>query len=111
MLTILDPDQVEPVIVGPGCLRRDLPATHGLRAWIVEMEPGAEWPHVDQHDIHGEQVLVLEGVMIEGDRHIGPGSYLNFGSHSSHRPRTETGVRLFGINLTSGAAGAEGGQC
>lgn len=98
MLTVIDPADVEPVIVGPGCIRRDLPNAGGLRAWIVEMEPGAVWPHVDNHDVYGEQVLVLEGEMIEEGRRIGPGSYLNFGPHSSHRPRTETGVRLFGVN-------------
>lgn len=111
MLTILDPDEVEPVLVGPGCVRRDLPATHGLRAWIVEMAPGAEWPHVDRHDAHGEQVLVLDGIMIEGERRVGPGSYLNFGPHSSHRPRTETGVRLFGVNLTDRTGSGAAASC
>lgn len=103
MLTVIDPADVEPVVIGPGCLRRDLPNAGGLRAWIVEMAPGAQWPRIDRHDAYGEQVLVLEGEMIEGDRRIGPGSYLNFGAHSAHQPRTETGVRLFGVNATGGA--------
>jgi uncharacterized cupin superfamily protein len=102
MLTVIDPTSVEPVIVGPGCLRRDLPNAGGLRVWIVEMEPGAEWPHVDVHDAYGEQVLVIDGEIIEGDRRIGPGKFVNFGAHSFHRPRTETGVRLFGVNATGG---------
>lgn len=102
MLTVINPADVEPVIVGPGCLRRDLPNAGGLRVWIVEMAPGAEWPHVDHHDAYGEQVLVIDGEMIEGDRRIGPGSFLNFAANSSHRPRTETGVRLFGVNATGG---------
>lgn len=103
MLTVIDPAEVVPVVVGPGCLRRDLPNAGGLRVWIVEMAPGAEWPLVDQHDAYGEQVLVIEGEMIEGERRIGPGSFLNFAAHSSHRPRTETGVRLFGVNANGGA--------
>ena len=99
------PDEVEPVIVGPGCIRRDLPTCGGLRAWIVEMEAGAQWPHIDQHDQYGEQVLVLSGEMIEGDQVFGPGTYIAFGPHSAHRPRTETGLKLFGVNavpLTQG---------
>lgn len=99
MLTVVDPDHVQPVVVGPGCLRRDLPTAGGLRAWVVDMEPGAEWPHVDQHDEFGEEVFVVSGEMIEGERRVGPGSYLLFGPHSAHRPRTETGVRLFGVNV------------
>lgn len=107
MLTVMDPADVEPTIVGPGCLRRDLPSAAGLRVWIVEMAPGAEWPYVDYHDAHGEQVLVLEGEVIEGERRLGPGSYLNFAAHSSHRPRTDTGVRLFGLNA-NGSSPATG---
>lgn len=100
MLTVIDPAGVEPVVIGAGCLRRDLPNTGGMRVWIVEMAPGAEWPHVDQHDAYGEQVLVIDGELIEGERRIGPGHFLNFGANSSHRPRTDTGVRLFGVNAT-----------
>src|SRR5690349_22724241 len=61
-------ENLSPVQVGPGCLRWNLPATAGVRAWIVDIEPGAQWPHVDQHDGHGEQVWVISGEMIEGDR-------------------------------------------
>lgn len=96
------PQTLSPVIVGPGCIRRDLPTSGGVRAWIVEMEPGATWPAIDHHDGFGEQVLILEGEVIEDGRVYGPGSYLNYGPHSSHQPRTETGVRMFGINVTDG---------
>ena len=88
-----------PVQVGRGCLRYDLPSRPGMRVWIVEMEPGAEWPWVDEHDAMGEDVFVLEGELIEGERSYGPGTYLHFAPHSCHRPRTQIGVRLAGVNL------------
>jgi hypothetical protein len=97
-------DEVPAIEVGPGCLRRDLPAARGMRAWIVEMAPGSEWPHVDRHPT-GEDVYVLEGEMIEGDRRFPAGSWLHFLPGSSHRPRTETGLRLLGFNPLEAADG------
>lgn len=94
-------NDVPPVQVGPGCIRRDLPSRPGVRLWIVDIDPGAEWPHVDVHDVHGEDVLVLSGELIEDGRRFGPGTYLQFSPHSQHRPKTDAGVRLFGFNLVS----------
>ncbi len=93
------PDEVEPLEVGPGCFRRAMPAGPGVRVWVVDMEPGAEWPRIDHHREGGENVYVVSGELIEGERRFGAGSYLNWAPHSAHRPRTETGVRLFGFNL------------
>ena len=90
-------DEVPAVEVGPGCVRRDLPSLASFRAWVVEMTPGSEWPRVDVHDT-GEVFLVLEGEVIEGDRRFGPGTYVLFDRGTVHRPRTESGVRLFGFN-------------
>lgn len=95
----VDVDHVAPIEIGPGCFRRDLPSRDGVRIWIVDMEPGSVWPHVDQHGRHGEDVYVVRGTMIDGGQSFGAGSYLKFAAHSRHRPRTETGVRLFGFNL------------
>lgn len=94
---MLDAGAAPTVVVGPGCLRRDLPGVPGVRTWIVEMAPGSRWPHVDQHDA-GEAYYVLEGEVIEGEARIGAGRYVRFEAGSSHRPRTDTGVRLLGIN-------------
>ena len=100
----IDVDQVALIEVGPGCLRRDLPSREGVRIWVVDMAPGSTWPHVDQHGLHGEDVFVLRGTMIDGGRAFGPGSFLQFAPGSRHQPRTETGVRLFGLNLLEGTA-------
>src|SRR3546814_7377057 len=99
MLALVAAD-VPAIEVGPGCRRRDLPSAAGVRAWIVEMAPGSCWPHVDAHPT-GEDVYVLEGEMIEGEQHYPAGSYLHFLPGSSHRPRTETGLRLFGLDRKS----------
>ena len=99
MFTHLLADSVEPVLVGPGCYRRDLPTIGLVRAWVVDMDPGAEWPHVDRHGATGEEVFVVSGELIEGKSRHPAGSYVLYHADSSHRPRTETGVRLFGFNL------------
>ena len=90
-------DDLPAIEVGPGCLRRDLPSARGLRTWIVDMAAGSQWPHVDVHET-AEEIYVVHGELIENERTFGPGTYLYFEPGSSHRPRTETGVRLFGIN-------------
>lgn len=100
----LSVDEVARIEVGPGCHRRDLPSIAGVRAWIVEMAPGSEWPHVDEHP-GGEGVYVVDGEMIEGDRRFPSGSYLHFAPGSSHRPYTEHGVRLIGWNPQATEAG------
>lgn len=99
MYTDIDPETLPAIAVGPGCTRRDLPAPPGVRVWIVDIAPGAQWPHVDHHGDTGEQIIVLSGELIEGDRRFAAGTYIDFHPRSAHRPRSETGVRLFGINL------------
>lgn len=97
-------DEVPPVEIGPGCLRRDLPSIGGVRVWVVDIAPGNRWPHVDVHEATGEEFFVVSGELIEGERRLGPGTYVLFGPRSEHQPRTETGVRLFGFNLLAESA-------
>ncbi len=92
-------DDIEPIVVGPGCYRRDLPSTGSVRVWVVDMEPNSEWPHIDEHDHHGEEIYVVSGEVIEGENRFAAGTYLFFKPGSNHKPRTEKGVRLFGFNL------------
>ena len=94
-------DDVVSIEVGPGCFRKDLPSPNGVRVWVVDMVPGSEWPYVDEHGETGEQLIVISGEVIEGDERYQAGTYLSFGPGSSHRPRTETGSRLFGFNLVA----------
>jgi anti-sigma factor ChrR (cupin superfamily) len=96
-------DEAPAIEVGPGCSRRDLPSHPGVRVWVVDMAPCSEWPHVDQHDGNGEEFYVVSGEVIEGDRRYQAGTYVSFAPHSRHRPRTETGVRLFGLNVVCGS--------
>jgi len=90
-------DALPAVDVGRGCSRRDLPPVAGVRSWVVDMAPGSTWPRVDDHPT-GEAYLVLAGEVIEGDARFGAGTCVTFAPGSRHRPRTETGVRLFGFN-------------
>jgi ChrR Cupin-like domain len=92
-------DSIERVEKGAGCYRRSLPAVGPVSAWVVDMDPGSEWPYVDHHDEMGEQVYIASGELIEGERRYQAGQYIVFGPNSSHRPRTDTGVRLIGFNL------------
>lgn len=105
----LDIDQVPALEVGEGCLRRDLPAGPGVRVWVVDMAPGAQWPVLDHHET-GEWYYVIHGEVIEGQARHGAGTYVYFAPDSRHRPHTETGVRLIGMNLGDAAFLAAGGS-
>lgn len=97
LLAAVRVDDIEPVVVGAGCFRRDLPSTDDLHVWVVEMEPGSIWPVIDEHET-GEEVYVVSGEIIEGQQRFSAGTYLFYKPGSSHRPRTEKGASLFGIN-------------
>ncbi|RMI38692.1 cupin domain-containing protein [Streptomyces triticirhizae] len=93
-------EDVTPVEIAPGILRRPLPRTPHAAGWLIDFGPGTEWPEVDHHATE-ERYFVLSGEIIDGgDRH-GPGSYVVFAPGSSHRPRSETGGRMLGITVFS----------
>ena len=102
-------ESIEAMVVDAGCLRRELPAPPGARAWLVEMAPGSEWPRVDRHDT-GEACFVLSGEVIEGDARHPAGTQVVFAPGSRHRLRTETGAVLLGFNLEIGAYLGAGGD-
>ncbi len=95
--------EVPPVELGPGVRVRTLPGMPGIRPWVIDLDPGAVWPDLDVHEAYGEAYFVVSGEVVEGDRVHGPGSYVAFGPRTSHRPRTETGARVFGFNYDAPA--------
>jgi mannose-6-phosphate isomerase-like protein (cupin superfamily) len=97
---IVNVDEVEPVEVVPGIVRRRLAATQWARGWMYDFAPGAEWPEVDVHESE-ERYYVVSGEFIDRGRRLGPGSYVVFAPGSTHRPRTETGARMIGISIIS----------
>ncbi|RLU83611.1 anti-sigma factor [Streptomyces griseocarneus] len=98
--TVVRVEEVAPAAVGPGIVRRRLPATEYARGWLIDLAPGSEWPEADVHATE-ERYYVMEGEVIEGDERHGPGTYVVFAPGSSHRPRTETGARLLGTTMTA----------
>jgi hypothetical protein len=84
--------------IAPGIRVRMLPGMPGIRTWVIDLAPGAQWPELDVHDTYGEAYFVVSGEIVEGGHTHGPGTYVAFGARTGHRPRTETGARAFGFN-------------
>ena len=98
-MQVVDVESVAPVEVGPGITRRTLPTTDRARSWVIDFAPGSEWPSVDVHDDE-ERYYVVTGEVVEGDQRFGAGSYVVFAPGSKHRPRSDTGARMLGINVS-----------
>ena len=98
LMTAVQVDDIAPVEVAAGIMRRRLPHTEYARGWLIDFAPGTEWPEVDVHATE-ERYYVVSGEVIEsGERH-GPGTYVVLAPESRHRPRTETGARMLGITI------------
>lgn len=95
---VLHVDEVEPVEVVPGIIRRRLPTTEWAHGWVYDFAPATEWPEVDVHEGE-ERYYVVSGEFIDRGQRLGPGSYVVFAPGSTHRPRTETGARMIGISI------------
>jgi hypothetical protein len=107
-------DTVEPVAIGSGGERRPLPAAPGARAWRIDLAPGAVWPGAGPDDT-GATCMVLEGEVFEGEptaavaRHSA-GTVLVFPPGGRPPLRSETGARLFGVQLSAEAYLGAGGD-
>jgi hypothetical protein len=94
-------DDIAPAEVAAGIVRRGLPATDFARGWLIDFEPGTEWPEVDHHRAE-ERYFVISGEIIDNGRRYPAGTYVVFAPGSSHRPRTETGASIIGISDIGG---------
>lgn len=92
---------VPAVEVAPGIMRRQLAKTGSAGGWLIDFEPGTQWPVVDVHEAE-ERYYVLTGEVIEGERRYGAGTYVVFSAGSRHQPRTEAGATMLGINILQG---------
>lgn len=95
--TIVFIDDVPATTIGPGIVRRQLPATTFATAWAIDFEPGSVWPEIDHHQTE-ERYFVQSGEIVEGDTRHGTGTYVVFPAGSHHRPRSDTGARIIGLN-------------
>ncbi len=67
----------------------------GESAVLLQFEPGASYG-THRHP-GGEQYLVLDGVLEDGGRSYGRGTYVHHAPGSVHRPSSKEGCRLFVI--------------
>ncbi len=67
----------------------------GAHANVLEMDPGACWPHRDVHEPGPEEVFVLSGTFNDGARDYPAGTFLHAPAGSWHVPQTATGCSLF----------------
>jgi len=105
LLETVHVDDVPAEVVAPGITRRRLTATPHARAWVIDFGPGSLWPATDHHEDE-ERYYVLSGEIVEGERRHPAGTYVTFHAGSSHRPGSETGGSMLGINLITGSASA-----
>jgi hypothetical protein len=98
LVTAVHVDSVEDVEVSHGIRRRSLVSTPFASGWLIDFDPGTEWPAVDHHETE-ERYLVVSGELIDNGERYPAGTYVVLAPGSSHRPRTEIGARIIGINV------------
>lgn len=91
-------DDMAAVELAPGVLRRAPYSSERIGVFVIDMEPGTTFPRVDHHD-DVEQYLIVSGTFIDNGVVHTAGTFVHYGAESSHRPRTDTGGRLFGYGL------------
>ncbi len=107
-------DTVEPVAIGAGGERRPLPAAPGARAWRIDLAPCAVLPGAGPDDT-GTTCVLLECEVLEGEptaavaRHRA-GTVLVFPPGGRPPLRSDTGARLFGVQLSIEAYLGAGGD-
>ncbi|RJQ80429.1 anti-sigma factor [Pseudonocardiaceae bacterium YIM PH 21723] len=80
----------------PGVRHRLLwTGTGGATANLLELDPGARWPHRDEHTPGPEEVYVAAGTFNDGARDYPAGTFLHAPAGSWHVPQTATGCTLF----------------
>jgi hypothetical protein len=102
-------EAVEPMPIASGVLRRHLPAAPGAQAWWIDLAPDAVWPGAGPEDT-GATCLVLDGEVIDGDLRHSAGTVLVFAPGGRPPLRSDTGVRLFGVQLSAEAFLGAGGD-
>lgn len=96
-------DDVAVEEVAPGITRRRLATTAHARGWLIDFAPHTIWPATDHHEDE-ERYYVLSGELVEGAQRYPAGTYVTFHAGSSHRPGSEAGASILGINLDTGAS-------
>lgn len=67
----------------------------GAHANVLEMDPGAAWPHRDLHEPGPEEVYVVAGTFNDGARDHPAGTFLHAPAGSWHIPASPAGCTLF----------------
>jgi anti-sigma factor ChrR (cupin superfamily) len=91
-LRVVDPEQLEWIATSPGIRKRvlhDDPMT-GAHTLLVEFQPGAATSKLGPHP-NGEEIYVIRGTFLDGDRRCPAGTFLHYAPGSAHQPRSDEG--------------------
>jgi ketosteroid isomerase-like protein len=100
-------DDVPTEEVTTGITRRRLTTSGHASGWLIDFAPHSIWPATDHHEDE-ERYYVLSGEVLEGPDRFPAGTYVTFHAGSSHRPSSEVGASILGINLVTGSGVVDG---